>query len=186
MGGQRLRSGITFLKHVWRLAFPYFKSSEERWRARLLLAAVVILTLVQVLMQVQLNSWYQDFYTTLQTKDLPSFVPLLGRFLVIAFIFIFAGVQENYWQEMLQMRWRVWLTHRFVGSWLARKAYYRLQVEGLPTDNPDQRISEDLNQFTSGNLDLGLGIVQSIITLISFVVILWNISPTLTVPLGDP
>ncbi|HEY3116439.1 MAG TPA: ABC transporter ATP-binding protein/permease [Chloroflexota bacterium] len=185
MGTSRLKNGITFLKNLWRLGSPYFLSSKERWRARLLLAAVFGLALVHVLMLVQFNNWYQEFYSVLQNKDLPAFLPLSARFLGLAAIYILAAIQRGYWQQMLHMRWRVWLTEQYVGAWLAHKSHYRLQIEGLPTDNPDQRIAEDLDGFSRGALSLTLGIFQSVITLVSFVVILWNISPTLTLPLGD-
>lgn len=180
----RITGGLAFLGRVWRLGSPYFRFSEERWRARLLLGVIVILTLVGVFVAVQINNWYQDFYTALQAKDFPSFLPLVIRFLVLATINIIAGVYALYLQQMLQMRWRVWMTRRFTGDWLGNTSYYRLQIQNLGTDNPDQRISEDLDNFTNGTLTLGLGLVQSVVTLVSFLLILWAISPSLSFPLA--
>jgi putative ATP-binding cassette transporter len=93
-------------------------------------------------------------------------------------------VVELYLNLVLQIRWRRWLTRAYLDEWLGRQAYYRLELKSLGTDNPDQRIAQDLHVFSSRTLSLGLGLLRAVLTLGSFVTILWGLSGTLTVPLG--
>jgi putative ATP-binding cassette transporter len=173
----------SFVRRAWRLAAAYWRS-EERWRARILLTVIVLLTLGLVAISVLLNSWNREFYEALQNKDFDSFLPLLLRFGVLAAIFIVGAVYRLYFTQMLEMRWRVWMTRRFVTSWLEDRAYYRIAVENRTTDNPDQRIAEDLQMFTSNTLGLSLGLLSSLVTLASFATILWSISGPLDFALG--
>jgi putative ATP-binding cassette transporter len=169
----------SFLSKVWRLARPYW-FSEERWQARLLLAAVVLLSLGIVYVLVLLNEWQRLFYNALEQRDYPEFSALLVRFTILAALFIIASVYRLYLRQMLEMRWRVWLTHRYVGAWMDKQVYYRLELEHLGTDNPDQRIAEDLRLVTSNTLALSLGLLSSVVTLVSFIGILWTISGPLS------
>jgi vitamin B12/bleomycin/antimicrobial peptide transport system ATP-binding/permease protein len=180
MWNRAVRGGLSFLGKVWKLARPYWSSSEERWQARGLLALVVVLTLGLVFILVLVNDWNRQFYEAIQNKDLASFGPLLLRFCVLAAIYITGAVYKLYFTQMLQIRWRTWMTRRFLGSWLDDKRYYRMELHDRRTDNPDQRISEDLRMFTSNTLDLSLGLLGSLVTLVSFVVILWTISGPLS------
>src|SRR5205085_2642629 len=152
--------GAPFFRPAWRLILAYWRS-EERWRARALLAVIVALTLGLVVLLVLLNDWNREFYEALQNKDFGAFGPLLLRFAVLAAIFIVGSVYKLYWTQMLEMRWRTWLTRRFLAAWLERQAYYRIALDNRSTDNPDQRIAEDLKLFTSTTLALSLGILSS-------------------------
>ncbi|MBU7572464.1 MAG: ABC transporter ATP-binding protein/permease [Hydrogenophaga sp.] len=176
------------LKNIWGFALPYFKSSEK-WRARGLLLAVVLLNLGTVYMLVQINEWYRVFYDALQAKDQPVFWQQIGRFGWLALIYIVLAVYKFYLTQILQLRWRVWLTDHYMGRWLANKAFYRMELarftadeHGNP-DNPDQRIQEDLNLFTSYTVSLSMGMFNALITLVSFVGILWTLSGSISVPL---
>ncbi len=172
-----------FLRDAWRLAKPYWFSDERRW-AWGLLAAVIALNLASVFINVRLNIWRNAFYDTLQNLDEHGFFVQLGIFALLASAWIAVIVYQLYLQQMLQIRWRRWLTRRYLGEWLDGKAYYRLQLEGGETDNPDQRISEDLNRFTDASLGLSLGLLNAAVTLVSFLGILWVLSGPLTIPLG--
>ena len=89
----------------------------------------------------------------LQNKDAAAFGPLLIRFCVLAGLYILGAVYKLYYTQMLEMRWRTWLTGRFLGRWLDNRAYYRLEVEDQRrTDNSDQRIADDLQIFTTNTL----------------------------------
>src|SRR5919202_492480 len=184
MRASGLRAGLHFLGKVWRLAAPYW-NSEERWRARLLLAVIVAMTLGQVVLNVRFNDWNRRFYEGLQNRAAASFAPLMVEFSILAVIYIIVAVYRLYLRQMLEMRWRVWLTRRTIGAWLDRGAYYRLELQDRRTDNPDQRIAEDLRLFTSTTLTLSLGLLGSLVTLVSFATILWTISGSLSVPVGD-
>ena len=175
---------LDFLRDAWRLAKPYFVSDDKKW-AWGLLAAVIALNLFSVFLNVRFNFWRNDFFNTFQNMDEPGFFKQLGIFTILAVLFIMTGVYTTYLQQMLQIRWRRWLTRQYLHDWLEGKAYYRLQLTGGETDNPDQRIAEDLNRFTDTSLSLTLGLLNSVVTLFSFVGILWGLSGPITVPLGS-
>jgi len=173
-----------FLRSAWTLAKPYW-FSDDKWWARGLLGTVVALNLISVYIDVRLNIWRNAFYDTLQQLDEHGFFVQLGIFALLAVAWILVIVYQLYLQQMLQIRWRRWLTRRYLGDWLNNKAYYRLQVEGGETDNPDQRIAEDLNRFTAASLALSIGLLNAAVTLVSFLGILWALSGPLALPLGS-
>ncbi len=173
-----------FLKDFWHLLREYWRS-EEKWQARGLLAVVVFLTLGGVAIAVLLNQWYNTFYNALQAYDHEQFWPLIGRFLVLAFIHIALAVYAIYLRQMLQIKWRTWMTKQYLSRWMNSQVYYKMQILGDDTDNPDQRIAEDINQFVSLTLQLSLGFLKQAVMLVVFVMILWNLSGELTVPVGS-
>ncbi len=168
-----------FLSAFWALARPYWVSKERR-TGLVLLAAVVALSLFLVWLNVQFNYWYKDFYNALQAKDEPEFWRQLLKFTVLAFTWIIAGVYEVYLQQMLLIEWRTWLNDRTLADWLKDRAYYRLQLLDRGTDNPDQRIAEDLRFFVEYTLSLGVGLISAVATLVAFVSILWTLSGVLS------
>ena len=170
------------VRDAWRIATPYW-TSEEKWSAWGLLLAVVALNLGNVYISVLINKWNNAFYNALQGFNGGEFSRQLGVFCVLAALAISMSVYALYLSQMLQIRWRRWLTRKYLGAWLANRAYYQLQL-GTTTDNPDQRISEDLNQFTTYVLSLSLGLLTSVASLGSFLVILWRLSGPAEVPLG--
>jgi putative ATP-binding cassette transporter len=172
-----------FLRQAWSLAWPYW-TGDEKWSARALLTAVVAINLFEVWLQVRLNSWYNDFYNALQEYDWPKFWWQFGIFGVIAAAFIIAVVYQFYLRQILQIRWRRWMTERFIKGWLDDQAYYRMQLDQSATDNPDQRIADDLNRFTAISLALSIGMMNAVVTLFSFLFILWTLSGVLRIPLG--
>ena len=173
----------SFLRDVWRLVKPYW-TSEERFTAWALLAAVIGLTLAMVYMNVQFNTWYNDFYNSLQEKDKAAFWKLMGRFAMLATLYIAMAVYAFYLNQMLQIRWRRWLTDDYLKQWLADRAYYRLQLAGNLADNPDQRIAEDFKLFVDESLTLSLGFLNAVVTLGSFIGILWGLSGPLPISYG--
>ncbi|AKA26657.1 ABC transporter ATP-binding protein [Pseudomonas chlororaphis] len=168
-----------FFRRVWEMTTPYWRS-EEKGKAWLLLFAVVALTLFSVAISVWINSWYKDFYNALQKKDEAAFWQLILYFCGIAAVAILAAVYRLYLTQMLTIRWRAWLTEKHFARWLGHKNYYQLEQGGY-TDNPDQRISEDLNSFTTNTLGLALGLLRTIVSLVSFSIILWGVSGSIEV-----
>ena len=173
-----------FGKSLWYLCRGYW-CSEEKWRARGLLGVVILLNFVAVYLLVQLNNWYNEFYNALQVYQYELFWPLIGKFTFLAFLYIAIAVYAIYLRQMLQLRWRVWMTKRYLARWLDKQVYYRLQVLGCDMDNPDQRIQEDINQFVTLTLQLLLGFLKQFTTLAAFAVVLWNLSGVLEVPIGS-
>jgi putative ATP-binding cassette transporter len=172
-----------FLREAWDLAWPYW-NSEEKWAARGLLFAVIALNLITVGLNVRLNTWNNDFYDALQQYNWPEFWRQFAIFGIIAFALIVVAVYSLYLRQILHIRWRRWLTDRYLHNWLEDQAYYRMQSNQATTDNPDQRISEDLDRFATITLALSLGLLSSFVTLVSFVTILWTLSGALAIPLG--
>jgi putative ATP-binding cassette transporter len=172
-----------FLRDLWTLTRPYW-FSEERWAARGLLAVIIALNLGIVAINVLLNRWQNDFYNALQDKDMAAFYQLLLQFSLLAAAFIVSAVYQLYLNQMLQIRWRRWLTDRYLEHWIVDRTYYRMQLTDRGTDNPDQRIAEDLAMFVDRTLNLTLGLLSAVVTLVSFVTILWTLSGTLEFALG--
>jgi len=173
----------TFLGKVWKLSRPYW-FSEERWRARGLLAAIVGLSLALVYLLVAFNEWNRDFFNALEQKQADDAIDLLLYFAFLAAVFIAVSIYRLYLRQMLEMRWRVWLTRQYLGDWLGDRTYYRLELASGETDNPDQRIAEDLRNFTSATLTLALGLLSEGVTLFSFMFILWTVSGPITFTLA--
>ncbi len=162
-------------KDAWHLIKPYWISSEKK-TAYILLAAIIFLNLAIVGINVLFNLWYKEFYNALQELNEKAFWIALAQFSTLAFFYIISAVYSLYLNQMLQIKWRKWLTDNFLNKWMDKKVYYHLQVFNNQTDNPDQRISEDLNMFISQSLTLFLGLLSSIVTLFSFISILWIVS----------
>src|SRR5215469_6804514 len=172
-----------FLRQAWELAWPYWKS-DEKWSAIGLLVAVVALNLITVALNVRFNYWNNDFYNALQRYNWAEFWHQFAIFGVIALASIVVGVYSYYLRGILHIRWRRWLTDRFLRHWLDNQAYYRMQLSQTVTDNPDQRISDDLDSFATLTLGLSLGLLNAVVTLVSFLSILWTLSGALRIPLG--
>ncbi|PWS34630.1 ABC transporter ATP-binding protein [Falsiroseomonas bella] len=181
----------SFLADAWALTRPYWTSSE-RGRGLALLAAVVILNLSLVGMTVVLTYWQRAFYNALEQKDAATFWSLLllggeadgtwfPGFCVVAAAYILIAVYQLYLRQALQIRWRRWLTERYLADWLADRAYYRIALTDPVTDNPDQRIADDIRLFVDDTLALGLGLMNSVVTLFSFIFVLWSLSGPLEV-----
>ena len=165
---------------LWQLLRPYW-FSEDRWPGRGLLALVLGLNLGSVGIAVLLAEWNRQFFDALQVKNFPAFLSLLGRFGGLAALYIVTAVYALYFNQMLQIRWRRWLTDRYSSDWLAGRAYYLLQLEPSQAENPEQRIQDDIGIVANLTLDLATGAVNSVATLGSFLVLLWTLSGTLPV-----
>jgi putative ATP-binding cassette transporter len=180
-----MKSGVW--REAWRLAKPYWSSEDKVW-AWGLLAAVILLNLASVAVTFLINMWQGAVFNALQQYDWGEFIYQIKVFAVLSALFVVFAVYQLYLQQMLQIRWRRWLTSRYLDAWLAERAYYRLQVSGPTTDNPDQRIADDLDRFTDHTLKLTVGatgFLKAGVTLIAFLYLLWTLSGTLTIPLGD-
>src|SRR6266849_5619711 len=167
------------LPDAWRMIRPYW-FSEDRWPGRGLLLVIVALTLGMVYLSVLLNQWNNDFFSALQGKNSTMFRQQLVRVGWLVGAFIVLAVYQLYLNQMLEIRWRRWLTERYLRAWLADGAYYRMQLVAHETDNPDQRIAEDIQLLISHALALFIGGLRAVVTLVTFVAILWGLSGRLT------
>jgi len=174
--------------HAWREFWALIRAywwSSEKVSARLLLLAIIALTLGMVYMNVQINQWQNTFFNSLQNKDEAQFFGQLLRFAGLASIWVVLFVYAQYCTQMLQIRWRRWLTDDYLQDWLADLAYYRMQFTGAQTDNPDQRIAEDLRLFVEGSVSLFVGLLNATVTLASFIGVLWVLSGPLILHVGS-
>lgn len=181
------------LREAWRLASPYFMSSRERWPARLMLGSVIGLNLLTVAGDVMLNSWRGLFYNSLQEKDWRSFINLLltwqptetgvmPGFVPIVTVLILIAIYSTYVTQILQIRWRRWFVGQLAESYLSGRAYYAMGLSGnANADNPDQRIADDTNLFVDKTLTLGLDLLSTVVSFVSFSFILWTLSSELQV-----
>ncbi|RIX78613.1 ABC transporter ATP-binding protein/permease [Acidovorax cavernicola] len=180
---------VQVLRRVLRLAAPYF-SSEEKWRARLMFAGIVALNLAYVYALVLFNQWYGRFYDGLQNKDAVVFWREIRVFAWLAFFNIAIQVAKFYVTQLLQLRWRSWMTRHYLGRWMADRTFYHLELaryahaDGATPDNPDQRIQEDMQMFTNATMTLSMEILNAVVTLLSFIGILWGLSGTFDLSLG--
>ncbi len=168
-----------FWPTFWSLARPYW-FSEERRAARLLFFAIVVLNLAIVWVNVMLNQWNGNFFNSLQDKNQERFYELIWQFTGWAFLYIVLVVYQLYLNQMLQMRWRRWLTEVWLARWMSESVHYRLMLKDYGTDNPDQRLAEDIKLFVTDTLSLFFGLLSSVVSFVSFVGILWVLSGPIT------
>ena len=161
------------LATIYRIALPYFRS-EDAWAGRVLLTAVIAIELSNVGIMVLINQWNARFYNALQDRNWDSFVRELLIFCALAAAYIVLAVYQLYLNQWLQIRWRQWMTREYLANWLG--FHYRMQVLGDAADNPDQRIAEDIQLFIERTLTIGIGLLGALVSLGSFVVILWSLS----------
>jgi putative ATP-binding cassette transporter len=193
----RLAATRGFIAKIWYLAKPYWFTEDvaelrafgttvrvpERWIARGLLAIIIAANVAVVYASKLLNEWNARFFNALQAKDEPAFWGELRYFVVLVFILIVILVYRLWLRQMLSIRWRRWLTDVYTRDWLRDRVYYRMELSGRGTDNPEQRIEQDINIFTTQTLTITLGLLSEIMTLVTFTVVLWNLSGNFTVPI---
>jgi putative ATP-binding cassette transporter len=170
-----------FFRNFWKLTKPYW-TSEEKWKAAGLLLTVISLTLGQVYLLVQLNDWRGAFYDSLQKLDKETFIQLCWKFTILGASYVAIVVYAIYLTQALIIRWRTWLTDYYLKNWLNERTYYFWQLKFQMTDNPDQRIQEDIYNFVSSGLDLFRGMIRELVTVVSFLGLLWTLSGPITIP----
>ncbi|MBV9592081.1 MAG: ABC transporter ATP-binding protein/permease [Hyphomicrobiales bacterium] len=195
-----MRALTKSLGDIWRLAVPYFTTrdvgearfwpirfrAQERWIGLSLLIAVIGIELGQVAIDVRLSYFSRDWFNAIQEKDAAAFwYQLLLVFSPLAAIGVASAILQLVLRSYLTIRWRRWMTEKMMSNWLDGSSHYRMQLTGSSTDNPDQRISEDINDFTTNTFTLGLGILSKVTSLVSFSVILWTLSAGFTFPGTD-
>jgi vitamin B12/bleomycin/antimicrobial peptide transport system ATP-binding/permease protein len=193
----RVAEARTFASKVWKLAAPYWWAEgtaeigfgsfrialAERWIARGLLVVILFLNIFSVYVSKLFNDWYGRFYNALQDKNAEAFWTEMRYFAFLAFIAIVVAVYRLWLRQYLQIRWRQWLTGVYTRTWLADKTYYRMELTGHGADNPEQRIEQDIREFCAQTLYLTLDLVSELLTLVTFSVILWNLSGTFILPI---
>jgi putative ATP-binding cassette transporter len=166
---------LSTFRVIWRLARPYF-NSEDRLAGRILLVAVIAIELSLVGINVLINHWQNGFYNSLQDRAWDTFASQILYFCVLAGAYVVLAVYQLYLQQWLTIRWRTWMTRRYLDHWLLGSNHYRMQLLGDAADNPDQRIAEDVRLFVERAIFIGLRVLGAVVSFVSFVVILWTLS----------
>ncbi len=166
-----------------RVLLSYWWSSAglQAWS---LTCALVVCTGLIVLLTMQLNSWQVGFYTNLQQLSYTGFTASLTQFIILSLVLVAASGSQTHFKMLLQIRWRQWITDKYISLWLHNQTYFRMSVCPEPVDNPDQRIGEDINLFVTHSLELATGFLRQIISLTVFATVLWHLSGEITVALN--
>jgi vitamin B12/bleomycin/antimicrobial peptide transport system ATP-binding/permease protein len=186
-----------FLAKLWVLARPYWfaqDSSTLRLRGfvfyvkessigRAVLLLIVFLSILLVYLSKLINSWYGRFYNALQEKNADVFWAELQFFAIVALLFIIASVYRLWLTQLLTIRWRRWLSEVYFRDWLADRTYYHMELTRQGADNPEQRIEQDRYNFTKQTLNITLELILQLMTLITFAVVLWNLSSGFVLPI---
>ena len=186
-----------FLAKLWVLSRPYWFAEErstlrlggfaftpkESWIGRSVLALIILLSIVIVYIAKLINAWYATFYNALQEKNVDAFWSELLYFAVLAPLFIIAAVYRLWLTQLLTIRWRRWLSEVYFRDWLADRTYYHMELTRRGADNPEQRIEQDIHNFTRQTLSLTLELILQVMTLVTFAVVLWNLSSGFVLPM---
>lgn len=179
-----MRRGVT-LRSAWKIARTYW-FSEEKMIALGLLLIVTALNLGIVYITVLVNYWHRSFYQVIQDYNYQEFFAVILRYIGLAAILVSMRGYQIYTRMILHIRWRRWLTNKYLSDWLRIKTYYKLQLKEMDAaDNPDQRISEDIEQFVSLTLRLSIDLLQDLATIVSFIIILWDLSGVIYLSIGN-
>ena len=172
------------LKRIWKIAMPYWAYSKERWGSLILLAVNIFVMVFQTRVGVRSTIWNRDWLNAFQAYDAQMWKQQIVVFLLIGAANTFTSQLNSYIQSWIQIRWRRWMTARYVNYWLEGSTHYRMQLTGNETDNPDQRIAEDIGQFISYTWLYSFSFVQNIINLVTYAMMLYDLSLTIPLMLG--
>ena len=172
------------VKRIWKIAMPYWAYSKERWGSLVLLAVNIFVMVFSTRVGVRNTIWNRDWLTAFQTYDAQMWKQQIAVFLLIGAANTFTAQLNAYCESWLKIRWRRWMTARYVNYWLEGSAHYRMQLTGNETDNPDQRIAEDISQFINYTWLYSFSFVRNIINLVTYAAMLYDLSLTIPLMLG--
>ena len=178
--------GPRFARHLTRLTRLYWTSPDAP-KGGLLLAATIALELGTVYGNVLLSDVQRLIFDAFQDKQMAAFTSAIAIFLGVAFGFVLVSTYRIYLRQALEIRWRQWLTDHFIQEWITSHAYCQIELHRKATDNPDQRIADDVREYVASALGLFLSLLSAVATLVSFAVILWRLSGSWKFEMnGDP
>ena len=161
---------------AWQVLKPYWVS-DQKWFAFGLLALVITLDMSNIYVILQITHWQKDFYDALTDYKVDLIKPLLITLLGLVTANVTARTFSTYFEQMLEIRWRTWLTHHYISDWLKGDKFYHIEKEKR-ADNPDQRISEDLGDMAKKSLSLSTGLLKNCVNLVSYGALIWSVSNT--------
>lgn len=167
------------LRTAWELTRPYF-TSRGAWKAWLLVAAMLAAVVGRTAADVVMANWDRIFFNAAQSLDEATFRHQLFVFPLLVGVIVGLECLKYFASLTLRLRWREWLTNRCVSLWLKDQAYYRLRWLDASTDNPDQRISEDVALFVDRTVTILLDVLGAVLGLFAFAGVLWRLSDDVT------
>ena len=193
----RIAGARSFAGKLWVLTRPYWYAQERHrialWGfgvtvteyviARTLLVVSIALSVLIVYISKLINSWNARFFNALQERNAEVFWSELGYWMVLVALFIVAVVYRTWLMQLLTIRWRRWLSEVYFRDWLAGRTYYHMELTRRGVGNPEQRIEQDCNSFTSQTLNIALGLLLQVMTLVTFTAVLWELSHGFVLPL---
>ncbi len=159
----------------WRILTPFW-SSRDSVRAWVMLAIIIALTAGSIFIATSINTWYKEFWDTIQQYDVDAFGHQILIFVGLASLHVLVSVYKSFLCSKLAIEWRRWLTGKVMNEWLEHSTYYKLQLTDRHTDNPDQRIADDLNLYVTSTISLFLGTATDLAMVVTFSIVLWDLS----------
>jgi vitamin B12/bleomycin/antimicrobial peptide transport system ATP-binding/permease protein len=159
-------------------------ASRERNTLLALAGALIAVIVATAYAQIRLNAWNQPFYDALTHKDVPQFVRQLLVFAVLAGVLLVLNVVQMWLNQSARVVLRQGLVHDLFDAWLQPRRAFRLASAGPIGENPDQRLHADTQHLTDLTTDLGIGLLQATVLLLSFIGVLWVLSQHMLLPLG--
>jgi putative ATP-binding cassette transporter len=161
-----------------------FSASRQRNKLLMLTVALVVVVGSTAYMQIRLNAWNRPFYNALTGKDMAVFVEQLGVFGALAGILLILNVAQTWLNQTSKVVLRQGLVNDLLNDWLQPVRAFRLSNSGAIGANPDQRLQADAQHLTDLSTDLGIGLLQSSLLLLSFIGVLWALSRGTFLPIG--
>ena len=162
-------------RQFWQLSGGYF-SLRRSAKPLLAIALILLLTLVGVRIDVVLSNWSNGLYNSLQQLNESLFWSFIRIFCIIASLHVLRSLFSFYVNQSFSIHWRAWLNEQLLQKLLQNDAFYRLQYLPQHSDNPDQRIQQDVSSFVGSSLGLSMGVVSSLVSTLAYTLILWNLS----------
>ena len=183
-GTMKRQKFATVIKRIWKMAAPYWTKSEEKWASIALLAVSLLMMVLNTMDSRRMVIWNKDWMNAFNNRDSQLWLQQIGVFLIVGLAMVFSGTFNAYITSWIQLRWKRWMTSYYMDLWLTDNTHYKMQVTGSETDNPDQRISEDIIQFITHTWNYTFSFVQNLLTMGTYLVMLWDLSATIPLIIG--
>lgn len=183
-GTMKKQKFTTVIKRIWKMAAPYWTKSEEKWPSLALLVISLLMMVLNTLVSRRMVIWNKDWMNAFNNRDAQLWMQQIGVFLITGVAMVFTSVFNQYITSWIQLRWKRWMTSYYMDLWLSDNTHYKMQVTGSETDNPDQRISEDIIQFITHTWNYTFSFVQNLLTMGTYLAMLWDLSATIPLIVG--
>ncbi len=172
------------IRRIWKMAAPYWTQSDEKWGSLALLLVNISIMVLNVQVGVRFTIWNRDWTNAFTNHDIQLWQQNLWIFFILGMSMIFTGTFNTYITGWINIRWRRWMTARYINFWMANSNHYKMQLTGNETDNPDQRIQDDISGFLGSTWTYTFSFVQNIYTLVNYIIMLLQLSATVPLVVG--